>query len=87
MYYLLLSDDISRRAFIEFLARADINAVFHYVPLHLSAMGRQAGRAATDLSVTESAAERLVRLPLWAGMGHEETDRVVTAVLEAIERG
>jgi dTDP-4-amino-4,6-dideoxygalactose transaminase len=86
MYYLLLSEDTSRSAFIESLARADINAVFHYVPLHVSAMGRRAGRTAADLPVTESAAERLVRLPLWAGMTEADTDRVVTAAIAAIER-
>jgi dTDP-4-amino-4,6-dideoxygalactose transaminase len=86
MYYLLLSEDMSRSAFIESLAGEDINAVFHYVPLHLSAMGRRAGRAATELPVTESSAERLVRLPLWAGMSDEETDRVITAATAAIAR-
>jgi dTDP-4-amino-4,6-dideoxygalactose transaminase len=85
MYYVLLSEDISRRAFLDFLAAADINAVFHYVPLHLSAMGRRTGRPATDLPVTEFAAERLVRLPLWAGMSEKETDRVITAATAAIE--
>jgi len=87
MYYLLLAEDISRSAFLESLARAGINAVFHYVPLHLSAMGRRVGHPAADLPVTESISERLVRLPLWAGMSEEETDRVVTAATAAIERG
>jgi dTDP-4-amino-4,6-dideoxygalactose transaminase len=86
MYYLLLAEDISRSAFLGSLAHADINAVFHYVPLHLSAMGRRVGHAAADLPVTESISERLVRLPLWAGMSEEETDRVVTAATAAIER-
>lgn len=86
MYYLLLADDISRSAFLESLALAGINAVFHYVPLHLSAMGRQAGRAVGNLPVTESVADRLVRLPLWPGMSSEETERVVTVVTETLQR-
>jgi dTDP-4-amino-4,6-dideoxygalactose transaminase len=87
MYYLLLPEGSSRDAFIQSLGRADINAVFHYVPLHLSAMGRKLGRAATGLPMTESVAERLVRLPLWAGMSDAEVDRVVVAATEAIGSG
>ena len=57
-----------------------IDAVFHYVPLHSSPAGRRFGRTAGSLTVTEGNADRLLRLPLWAGM----TDEHIAAVTEAV---
>ena len=79
MYYVLLEDIATRTALIDHLGRRGISAVFHYVPLHTSAAGRRYGRAAGDFSVTCSASDRLVRLPLWAGMTVDEVERVVEA--------
>jgi dTDP-4-amino-4,6-dideoxygalactose transaminase len=83
MYYLLLPDLDSRSRLIDELRSVGIHAVFHYVPLHASAAGRRYGRPRGDLGVTENASERLVRLPLWAGMGDQEVERVVDAVHSA----
>jgi dTDP-4-amino-4,6-dideoxygalactose transaminase len=80
MYYVLLADIASRTALIDHLSQARISAVFHYVPLHTSRAGRDYGRAAGDLSVTSSVSDRLVRLPLWAGMTAAEVDRVMQEV-------
>ena len=53
-------------------------ALFHYVPLHSSRSGAplRAGVTAT-LSVTDDVSGRLVRLPLWVGMGEPRDRRVV----------
>ena len=83
MYYLLLPDLDSRARFIDELKRNGIHAVFHYVPLHSSAAGLKYGRQAGDLRVTDGVSERLVRLPLWAGMVDEEVARVIDAVESA----
>ena len=79
-YYILLEDLATRTAIIEELARHDINAVFHYVPLHSSEAGLRYGRVVGDLSVTNFAADRIVRLPMWAGMSRIEVDRVIGCV-------
>ena len=71
MYYLLLPDLESRTAFISKLAEDDIGAVFHYVPLHSSPMGKKVGRADTALPLTDELSDRLVRLPLWLGVEDE----------------
>ncbi len=68
IYYLLLPDLAARTVFIGRLKALGIGAIFHYVPLHLSPAGQRYGRASGDLPVTESLADRLVRLPLWLGM-------------------
>jgi dTDP-4-amino-4,6-dideoxygalactose transaminase len=84
MYYLLLPNLEQRSRFIEELGRGDIRAVFHYVPLHSSYAGRRYGRRAGELTVTNDASERLVRLPLWPGMSEAEVERVVRAVDAAV---
>lgn len=83
MYYLLVPDLDSRSRLIGELRRVGIHAVFHYVPLHSSDAGRRYGRQTGDLSVTEDASARLVRLPLWPGMADEDVGRVVDAVESA----
>jgi dTDP-4-amino-4,6-dideoxygalactose transaminase len=46
-----------------------IGCIFHYVPLHNSSYGKKIGRVSGELKVTEGYADRLVRLPLWLGLG------------------
>jgi dTDP-4-amino-4,6-dideoxygalactose transaminase len=83
MYYLLLPDRARRDRLIERLSERGVMAVFHYVPLHSSPAGRRHGRAAGSLAQTDAASERLVRLPLWAGMEEEDVERVVAGVTAA----
>jgi dTDP-4-amino-4,6-dideoxygalactose transaminase len=71
-YYLILADAVARRRFIETLRREQIHAVFHYVPLHSSPAGRKLGRASGSMRVTDSVADRLVRLPLWIGLESQQ---------------
>jgi dTDP-4-amino-4,6-dideoxygalactose transaminase len=80
LYYVLVDDLSVRGELIADLAGREINAVFHYVPLHTSAAGRRYGRAAEDLRVTESISDRLVRLPVWAGMSDADVERVIEGV-------
>ncbi len=84
MYYLLLPDRAGRDRVIDVLAERDIQAVFHYVPLHSSPAGDRVGRAARPLPITESVSDRLVRLPLWVGMDESHVDRVVEGVEAAL---
>ena len=58
-----------------------VGAVFHYLPLHLSPMGRRFGGRPGDCPVTERVSERLVRLPLSGGLTDEEQQRVIAAAL------
>jgi dTDP-4-amino-4,6-dideoxygalactose transaminase len=81
LYYLLLPDLQRRSALIAELKAAGIQAVFHYVPLHSAPAGRRFGRTHGSLEVTDSVAERLVRLPLWYGFGEKQE-----TVIEAVRR-
>ena len=84
MYYLLLPSRRGRDQLIRRLAERNINAVFHYVPLHSSPAGRRYGRVHGSLEVTDEISGRLVRLPLWNGMTRDMIDRVVAAVHEIV---
>jgi dTDP-4-amino-4,6-dideoxygalactose transaminase len=86
LYYLLVPRPESRDLLIDALAQDGVKTVFHYVPLHDSPAGRKLGRAAGPTAVATSASERLLRLPLWAGMGPDRVRRVIDAVLRHVPR-
>jgi dTDP-4-amino-4,6-dideoxygalactose transaminase len=84
LYYLLLPEPDLRDSFIAALHDRGVHAVFHYVPLHSSPAGRRLGRTNGEPLVTEDASARLVRLPVWSGLGTRRTGQVIDAVHEAI---
>jgi len=55
--------------------------VFHYVPLHLSDMGRQFGAHEGTCPVTEDVSLRLLRLPFYNDLTEEEQASVIAAVI------
>ncbi len=79
----------SRRAtaFIARLAEGGVHGVFHYVPLHASLAGGRYSRAGSALTRTDEVSDRLVRLPLWIGMGEQELECVIEAVFGALSSG
>lgn len=79
LYYLLLPDSSARDALIARLRERGIQAPFHYVPLHSAPAGRKLARTHGTLAVTEDAAGRLLRMPLWHTM-RDEPERVVEMV-------
>jgi dTDP-4-amino-4,6-dideoxygalactose transaminase len=86
MYQVLLAEGTDRPALIAALAAQGIHAVFHYVPLHTSPGGRAYGRAVGALPVTNAVAERVLRLPLWIGIGQANQDRVVETLISLLKK-
>jgi len=82
IFYLLLPDQDRRDALIDHLRGHDIQAVFHYIPLHSAPAGRKFGRVSGTMGVTDATAAQLVRLPLHADMDEAVQQRVIAAVLE-----
>jgi dTDP-4-amino-4,6-dideoxygalactose transaminase len=82
MFYMLLPTLELRQELIAHLRRSGVEAVFHYLPLHLSDMGRRFGGAPGDCPVTEKVSDQLVRLPFHNALTEEEMRRVVEAVRE-----
>lgn len=86
MYYILLPSNQVRTRLIDHLKSKGIHAVFHYVPLHQSKMGKLIGRSVDDLSTTTEVADRLLRLPLWLGVEvHQE--EIVEEIRKALQTG
>jgi dTDP-4-amino-4,6-dideoxygalactose transaminase len=77
LYYLLMPTLQSRTALIDYLKAHDILSVFHYLPLHLSDMGRKFGGKVGDCPVTEDISDRLLRLPFYNSMTEAELDEVI----------
>ena len=80
MYYLKLKDLDTRTRFIAYLKERGVMAVFHYVPLHSSPAGQKFGRFHGEDKYTTRESERLVRLPLFYGMGQNNREKVVQTV-------
>lgn len=82
MYYLLMPSPLARTAFIRHLQGRDVQASFHYLPLHLSDYGRRCGGRPGDCPVTEEMSDRLVRLPIYPEMSETDLRRVTDACRE-----
>jgi len=79
-YYLIMPSLEQRQNFIENLKSHGVHAVFHYIPLHLSKMGRRYGSKPGDLPITEDLSERLVRLPMFYDLSDDMLDYVIDCV-------
>jgi len=80
IFWLLAKDAAARAALLAHLNARGINAVFHYVPLHSAPAGLRYARAQGNLAVTDDIAARLVRLPMYLGLGEGEVARVIDAI-------
>ena len=80
MFYLLLPSLAARQGLIAHLKAHGIMSVFHYLPLHLSAMGQRFGGRSGDCPVTEDVSDRLLRLPFHGHLTDDDLDRIVAAI-------
>jgi dTDP-4-amino-4,6-dideoxygalactose transaminase len=82
MFYLLLPSLAVRTALIDHLKARGILSVFHYLPLHLSDMGRGFGGQPGDCPVTEDVSDRLLRLPFYNDLSEADQAEVIESVLQ-----
>ena len=80
MFYMIMPSYEDRQALISFLKSRGIYSVFHYLPLHLSAMGIRLGGKEANCPVTEDISERLVRLPFYNELSEAEQEIIVDAI-------
>ncbi len=85
LFCILLSSMEQRTALIDHLKSRSILSVFHYLPLHLSEMGRGYGGKPGDCPVTEDVSGRLLRLPFCNDLSEKEQEQVVEAMGEFFE--
>lgn len=81
MFYLLMPNLDLRQKFIMYLRERGMYSVFHYLPLHLSDMGRSFGGEVGDCPVTEKISDQLVRLPFHNGLSASDQEQVLDAIL------
>jgi len=82
MFYMLLPTLELRQGLIAHLRERNIQAVFHYLPLNLSDMGRSLGGQPGGCPVTERISDQLVRLPFHNVLSDSDQDRVIESILE-----
>ncbi|MDX2139002.1 MAG: dTDP-4-amino-4,6-dideoxygalactose transaminase [Chloroflexota bacterium] len=80
MFYVLMPSLETRTKLINFLKSRGILSVFHYLPLHLSDMGRKFGGKDGDCPVTEDISDRLLRLPFYNDLTNDEQEDVIQAL-------
>ncbi len=83
LFYCLFSSESHAKSAKNHLEKNFITSASHFVPLHLSPMGKGFGGRSGDCPVTESIASRLLRLPLYSSLSQSEAVRV-TDVLKTL---
>ena len=82
MFYIKVRDLDERTDLISYLKANDIWAVFHYVPLHTSPAGRSFSRFHGFDKFTTKESERLIRLPLYYGLGQNQLEYIVDRIFK-----
>jgi dTDP-4-amino-4,6-dideoxygalactose transaminase len=80
MFYMLLPDLERRQGLIEHLKSLNVMAVFHYLPLNLSDMGRKFGGSEGDCPITEKISDQLLRLPFYFDLTEEDQSKVIDSI-------
>jgi len=79
LYYMLMPSFEARQGLIAHLRSHGILAVFHYLPLNQSPVGRRLGGG--ECPVAEDTSRRLVRLPFYNRLSQQEQSEVVETIL------
>jgi dTDP-4-amino-4,6-dideoxygalactose transaminase len=82
MYYVILNSPEERTALLAYLNERDINAVFHYIPLHNSPAGKKYSRYVGDMSITNHISSCLLRLPMWVGLQPHQIEQTVSGIAD-----
>jgi dTDP-4-amino-4,6-dideoxygalactose transaminase len=86
IFYVLMKNEETRNAAIQFFQDRGIGTTFHYLPLHLSRVGRERlSYQRGDFPVTELVSGRLLRLPIYPSLSSEEQDRVISTMHDFVQ--
>jgi len=77
---------ITRDAFIQELARANIGTSVHFIPLHLHPFYRETYQLVPgDFPVALDIYQRVISLPIYPGMSDDDVEDVIAAIGRIIE--
>jgi dTDP-4-amino-4,6-dideoxygalactose transaminase len=82
IYHVLMENEAVRNRALAFFREKGIGTTFHYLPLHLSPMGRGMGYKEGDFPVTESVSGRLLRLPIYPALTDAQQEEVIGTMKE-----
>ena len=82
MFYVKTANIEERTALTAFLKENGVGSAFHYVPLHSAPAGQKFGRFHGEDKYTTNTFERLLRLPMYYGMGLDNVEYVADKVKE-----
>lgn len=85
MFYIKAKDLQERTRLITYLKENNINAAFHYIPLHSAPAGKHYGRFHGEDKYTTKESERLLRLPLFYGLILEQVEYVCEIIIRFFE--
>lgn len=80
MFYIKAKDLEERSRLIKYLKENEIQAVFHYIPLHSAPAGQKFGRFHGEDIYTTKESERLMRLPMYYGLESDTVERIIETV-------
>lgn len=84
LFYVVAPSAKDRDELLAAMKARGVNATFHYVPLHSSPAGLKYGTVSGSMENTDRLSARLVRLPLWPELGHDEVDRICEIVTDCV---
>ena len=82
MFYIKTKDLDERVALASFLKENGVGTAFHYVPLHSAPAGSKFGRFHGEDKYTTDTFERLLRMPMYYGLTHDEVEFVCDKIKE-----
>jgi dTDP-4-amino-4,6-dideoxygalactose transaminase len=74
MFYLIMPSLKSRTRLIKYLTKNNFIPTFHYLPLHLSSMGKKYNGDSANCPITEHISDRIVRLPFFTNLKINDID-------------
>jgi dTDP-4-amino-4,6-dideoxygalactose transaminase len=84
MFYMKVKNIEVRSGLIEQLRCNNINAVFHYIPLHTAPAGKVFGTFNGQDKYTTKESERLLRLPIWYDFDDSNITKVINSTFSAL---
>ncbi|MBP5606061.1 MAG: DegT/DnrJ/EryC1/StrS family aminotransferase, partial [Ruminiclostridium sp.] len=80
LFYIKTKDLDERTALIAYLKEGEVNAAFHYVPLHSAPAGMKYGRFSGKDVYTTAESNRLVRLPMYYGLKDDDIEYICECI-------
>lgn len=81
MFYIKVKDLKTRTDILDYLKQNNINAAFHYIPLHSSAAGIKYGRFNGEDVFTTIESEKIIRLPMYYGLEAADIKKVCETIM------